>query len=217
MVRILAVSDEVVEQLDGKAVRALRPDVVAGCGDVPFERLGELAEAADAPLVFVPGNHDPDLSGYRGTRSGLVVRAGLPTTPPWPPGALNADGRLVDAGGLRFGGLGGSLRYRSGPNQYTERQQGRRARRLVARARWRRLWDGRRVDVVLTHAPVRALGDDDDPVHEGFAAFAALASALQPELLLHGHVQPQFGDRREHRLGTTRVLNVFDHLMVEAG
>ena len=39
MVRILAVSDEVAERLDADAVRALRPDVVAGCGDVPFDVL----------------------------------------------------------------------------------------------------------------------------------------------------------------------------------
>ena len=34
--------------------------------------------ALDVPLVFVPGNHDPDLSGYRMSRTGLTLRAGLP-------------------------------------------------------------------------------------------------------------------------------------------
>ena len=40
--------------------------------------------ALDVPLVFVPGNHDPDLSGYRTSRAGLTLRPGLPARPPWP-------------------------------------------------------------------------------------------------------------------------------------
>ncbi len=216
MVCILALSDE-VGLLTAETVRSLRPDVVAACGDVPFDMLRSLVEAADVPLVFVPGNHDPDLSGYRVSRSGLVLRAGLPDEAPWPAGGLNADGRVVNAGGLRFAGLGGSLRYREGPNQYTQRQQRRRARRLAAKARWRRWRDGRPVDVLLTHAPVGlvASGVGDDPVHEGFAAFAELASKLRPRLLLHGHVRPAPGDAESWQLGETRVVNVFGHRTVE--
>ena len=30
---------------------------------------------------------------------GLVLRAGIPVTPPWPPGAINVDGRVVDVAG----------------------------------------------------------------------------------------------------------------------
>ena len=84
--------------------------------------------ALDVPLVFVPGNHDPDVSGYRLSRGGLTLRAGLPARPPWPDGAVNADGRVVDVAGLRIAGLGGCRRYSHGPNQYTDRQQARRAR-----------------------------------------------------------------------------------------
>ena len=91
------------------------------------------------PLVFVPGNHDPDISGYRISRAGLPLRAGLPARPPWPDGAINAEQRVVDAAGLRLAGLGGCRRYRAGPNQYTDRQQARRARALARRAWWRRV------------------------------------------------------------------------------
>lgn len=42
------------------------------------------------------GNHDPDLSGYRESRTGLTLRGGMPDIPPWPPGAINADGHGVD-------------------------------------------------------------------------------------------------------------------------
>jgi hypothetical protein len=212
-VRVLAVSDEVDERLWGPEVRRLAPDLVVGCGDVSFELLGGLAEATGAPLVFVPGNHDPDIAGYKSTAQGLVVRAGFVTRAPWPDGTINADGRIVDAAGLRLAGLGGSIRYREGPNQYTERQQRRRARRLAVRARWR-LRDRAPVDVVLAHSPPRGLGDGDDPAHRGFDALQVLARALRPRLLLHGHVAPTPG-AGDHWIGATRVVNVFGYRILD--
>jgi hypothetical protein len=184
-------------------------DLILACGDLPFEYLGYLMNALDVPLVFVPGNHDPDLSGYRVSRAGLTLRAGLPARPPWPDGAISADGRVVDVAGLRIAGLGGSRRYRPGPNQYSDRQQARRARRLAARIRLRRPRRTRahRLDVLLTHAPPRGVGDGPDPVHQGFPALNVLARRLQPPLLLHGHVDPDPAGRRDHRLGRTLVRN----------
>jgi hypothetical protein len=185
-------------------------DVILGCGDLPFEYLGYLMNALDVPLVFVPGNHDPDLSGYRVSRAGLTLRAGLPARPPWPDGAVSADGRVVDVAGLRIAGLGGSRRYRPGPNQYSDRHQARRARRLATRIRLRRprRRPSHRLDVLLTHAPPRGVGDGTDPVHQGFPALNVLAGRLQPPLLLHGHVDPDPAGGRDHWLGRTLVRNV---------
>ena len=159
VVLVLAVSDEVDNVLyaDVGAVREAR--LIVACGDLPFDYLGYLMNALDVPLVFVPGNHDPDVSGYRTSRAGLTLRAGLPARTPWPAGAVSADRAVVDVAGLRLAGLGGCRRYRDGPNQYTPRQQARRAHSLARRARWRELRDGRGVDVLLTHAPPRGAGD----------------------------------------------------------
>jgi hypothetical protein len=212
-VRVLAVSDEVDERRLGWDGRRLAPDLIVGCGDVSFEVLGGLADATGAPVVFVPGNHDPDLAGYKPTAHGLVVRAGFVTRAPWPDGTINADGRIVDAAGLRLAGLGGSIRYREGPNQYTPRQQRRRAHRLALRARWQ--WRDRApVDVVLAHSPPRGLGDGDDPAHRGFDALLVLARSLRPRLLLHGHVAP-VPFAADHWIGATRVVNVFGHRMLD--
>jgi hypothetical protein len=189
-VRVLAVSDEVDDALLADAGAARGIALILACGDLPLEYLGSLMNRLDVPLAFVPGNHDPDLSGYRSSRAGLTLRAGMPARTPWPEGAVNADGRVVDVGGLRVAGLGGCLRYNEGPNQYTERQQARRAQALRARARWRRMRDGRPVDVLITHAPPRGVGDGDDPPHRGFAALHGLVAALRPAALLHGHVRP---------------------------
>jgi hypothetical protein len=208
VVCVLAVSDEVDDALlaDPTAVRGAQ--LILACGDLPFEYLSALMNVLDVPLVFVPGNHDPDVSGYRPSRAGLTLRAGLPARPPWPDGAINADSRIVDVAGLRLAGLGGCRRYGDGPNQYTDRQQARRARVLRSRAWWREKPDGRRVDVLLTHAPPLGVGDGDDAPHRGFKALPGLVAALQPAALLHGHVHPYGAPVRPGRLGRTAVCNV---------
>jgi hypothetical protein len=216
-VRVLAVSDEVDDALLADAGVARGVALILACGDLPLEYLGSLMNRLDVPLAFVPGNHDPDLSGYRSSRAGLTLRAGMPARTPWPDGAVNADGRVVDVGGLRVAGLGGCLRYNEGPNQYTERQQARRARALRARARWRRMRDGRPVDVLITHAPPRGVGDGDDPPHRGFASLHGLAAALGPAALLHGHVRPVAGPARPGRLGPTMVCNVTGWRLLRIG
>jgi Icc-related predicted phosphoesterase len=64
------------------------------------------------------------------------------------------------------------------------------------------------VDIVLTHAPPRGLGDGDDAPHHGFTCLHDLVAALRPRLLLHGHIHP-YGQRMPDRMiGETRVVNV---------
>jgi len=208
VVRVLAVSDVVEEGLltDLDPVRST--ELIFACGDLPFDYLDHLMNALDAPLVFVPGNHDPDVSGYRLSRAGLTLRAGMPARAPWPDGALNAEGRVVDVAGLRVAGLGGCRRYGSGPNQYTDRQQARRARSLALRAQLSQARDGRRVDVLLTHAPPRGVDDGADPAHQGFTAVNVLITRLRPAVALHGHVHPAAEADQGRRLGETIVRNV---------
>ncbi|MEO9328192.1 metallophosphoesterase family protein [Gordonia aurantiaca] len=196
MVRVLAVADEVVESLTFGVGIEGRPDLILGAGDLPFEYLEVLSELCDAPCVFVPGNHDRDLSGYRRGRTGWT-RAGLPADDPGPSGAINADGRTVTVAGLRIAGLGGSRRYNGGSNQYTDIQQRLRSTRLRCRNALRRAtsWasEGGGTHILLTHSPARGVGDRDDAPHRGFDCFHGLVHALRPRLLVHGHIHP-YGD-----------------------
>jgi Calcineurin-like phosphoesterase len=215
VVRVLAVSDEVDEGLCADVGKASAAEVILACGDLPFDYLRYLMNALDVPLVFVPGNHDPDLTGYRISRAGLMMRGGLPARAPWPDGAICADGAVADVAGLRIAGLGGCRRYSGGPNQYSDRQQARRARALSRTARWRRMRDGRRVDVLLTHSAPRGVGDGDDPVHQGFTALNRLTVRLRPALLLHGHVAPCDVANPDRRLGGTTVCNVVGRHLID--
>ncbi|MBP2476502.1 Icc-related predicted phosphoesterase [Crossiella equi] len=214
MPRVLVVSDEVVAHLWTEQVRQHEVDLILGAGDLPFDYLEYLVSTLDRPCVFVPGNHDADLSGYSNVR-GLWTRDGMPARWPGPAGAANADGTVVDVAGLRIAGLGGSIRYNRGPNQWTERQQARRARRLVRTANWRRLRDGKGVDVLLTHSPPKDCGDREDPPHRGFACLHDTVHRLRPRLLLHGHIHPHGEKTPDRQLGDTLVRNVVGYHLLD--
>jgi uncharacterized protein len=208
--RILAIADEVDEGLYGEKLKELRPDIVLSCGDLPFDYLENIVSRLDVPLLFVPGNHDPDLRPPGSQWVPLTFEPGSPG----PPGCVDVDGRVVESAGLVVAGLGGSPRYRPGPNQYTESRMRRRALRLRLRLRLRRMAGKRRLDVLVTHSP--PAGDDagQDAVHRGFQALARFDEVVAPRLHVHGHVL-RYGSRRERRLGATTVVNAIPYRLLQ--
>jgi uncharacterized protein len=206
-VRVLAVADEVADALWGQALDDLRPDVIVSCGDLPFEYLENIASRSSAPVLYVPGNHDPDVR----SEDGWTALAPL-SVPPGPAGCINIDGRVDQAAGLRIAGLGGSIRYRPGPNQYTQRQMARRALRLELKVRL----SGRPVDILVTHSPPAGYGDSTDPPHQGFTALARLARRLSPRFLIHGHVNLYGPKRKVPQIGRTVIVNAIPTRVIEA-
>lgn len=187
MVRVLAVADEVVASIQDARVRELEPDVVVAAGDLPWDYLEFLSSCLDVPVVFVPGNHDP-----------AVV-------PPRPLGATNIDETVIKVAGLRIAGLGGCVRYSDGPNQYTQREYVRRAKRLMRRER-RASGDG--VDILLTHAPPSGLGDEDDLAHLGIEALHGVLEVFRPTWHLHGHIHPYGHPKGDRKVGRTTIRNI---------
>jgi uncharacterized protein len=219
VVRILAIADEVSDSLGPESLSSLRPDVVLSCGDLPFDYLEYIATVANVSLLRVPGNHDP-APAPRPAR----VFAGMGALAPRldhepdehrirPEGAISVDGRVAVAAGLIVAGLGGSIRYRKGPNQYTQGQMRRRGTALALRARLRHPRRG--VDVVISHAPPLGLGDEDDAAHQGVAALHPLVARLRPRLLVHGHVHPHGTPRPDRWLGSTLVVNAVPFRLIE--
>jgi Icc-related predicted phosphoesterase len=207
MTRVLAVADEVSESLEDGLLLELRPDVILGCGDLPFEYLEYLVSRSNVPVLYVPGNHDPALKPPDPLWSGATARGeGVGAQ-----GCISVDGRIETVAGLRIAGLGGSIRYREGPNQYTQAQMTRRALALELRARLSR----RRVDVLITHSPPFGHHDSDDPAHIGFTAINRLLERLQPRVLFHGHVLQYGPMAAEERMGKTLIVNAIPYRMLE--
>jgi Icc-related predicted phosphoesterase len=185
--------------------------LVVSCGDLSFDYLEYLVSKLDIPLLYVPGNHDPSLrppdSTWGSPQSDSPVLG--------PPGCENIDGRLVDVQGLRIAGLGGSLRYKKGPNQYTQAQMRWRVFGLEVRTRLKPVRHGRQLDVLVSHSPPFGVAGPQDAAHVGFVAFHRLINSFHPLLLVHGHVHPYGRTQPERRIGATRVLNAVPSRVIE--
>lgn len=162
-------------------------DVIISCGDLNPHYLSFLVTMSHATLYYVHGNHDGRYD----------------TTPP--DGCICIDDRIVRHGKLRIMGLGGSQRYNPGPYQYTERQMSRRIRAL----RWQ-LFRNRGVDIVVSHAPVRGIGDEAHISHRGFQAFDRLLHRYRPKYWFFGHVHTNYNANK------TRIFHVDDTILINA-
>jgi uncharacterized protein len=212
MTRILAIADEVDEALYEDKLARLRPDLVVSCGDLPFDYLEYIVSRLDVPLVYVPGNHDPELRAPAPEWTQVQV---VDPPIPGPQGCDNADGRVISAAHLRIAGLGGSMRYRPGPNQYTDAQMRWRALSLEVRIKLHPKPAARKIDILITHAPPLGWGARDDLAHRGFASFVRLVRILAPKMLIHGHVHPYGRSEPPRTLGTTRIINAVPSKLIE--
>ena len=169
-------------------------DLILSCGDVKPQYLSFLATFAHCPVLYVHGNHD---DRYR-------------QDPPL--GCICVDGQLYEYQGVRILGLGGSMRYKPGDNQYTERQMAMRALRLAPK-----IMRKGGFDILLTHAPGRDMVDCNDLAHMGFQTFNRLLDKYRPALFLHGHTHLNYGRNipRESSYGDTRVVNGYERYLLE--
>ena len=163
------------------------------------------------PLLYVPGNHDPSVRPPDSTWSPLQPEVPVPG----PQGCDNVDGRVIEVRGLRIAGLGGCLRYKPGPNQYSQAQMRWRALSLEFRTRLRRVRAGRRLDVFITHAPPFGVAEAKDAAHVGFVAFHRIIYGLHPVLLVHGHIHPYGRTQPERRVDGTRIVNAIPSRLID--
>ena len=169
-------------------------DLMLSCGDLKASYLSFLVTMGRSRLLYVRGNHD---ANYR-------------TNPP--EGCECIEDKLVTVNGLRILGLGGSLWYNGGANQYTERQM----RRRLCRAGWAVRRAGG-VDIVLTHAPPRGYGDAEDAAHRGFECFEDFLNKYEPKYLVHGHVHMNYGRNipRVVQHGATQIVNAWERFVLD--
>lgn len=206
--KILAVSDRVMDQLYCSDVRSKYPDVdmIIGCGDLPFYYLDFLVSAMDVPLFYVRGNHD---RGPQYTITGKVLEQ--------VPGGVDLHGSVIRHNGLLIAGLEGSMRYRPGaPFMYTEAEMRREIARLIPRLLWNKQRHGRYLDLLITHSPPFGIHDRPDLPHTGFKVFLNVMKLFKPKVLLHGHIHIY---RRTTQVTSvfeeTTILNVYPYRLVD--
>ena len=170
--RILALADEPSNRLWGDHCREALSgiDLILSAGDLPSSYLSFLTCFTTAPVVYVHGNHDDKYAQKP------------------PEGCLCADGKVVQLKGVRILGLGGCLRYRpDAVNMYSEQEMEDRIRSLR-----RSLRSTGGFDILLTHSPIRGVGDQDHISHRGFECFGPLLDKYRPAVMIHGHVHQAY-------------------------
>jgi Icc-related predicted phosphoesterase len=204
MVRILAVTDEVDQRIYSPSIRDRMGDVdmVISCGDLPASYLEFLTDALHRQVYYVLGNHAEE-----------ITRVGERGIPRHPEGCTDVGFKVVQdpLSGLLIAGLPGSPRYSDGdPVQFTEAQLTWRMIRMAPRLIWNRIRHGRALDLLVTHAPPRDVGDREDPAHRGFKSMHRFIRWTKPRWHLHGHIH--LYDRSiDHtsRLHDTQIVNVY--------
>ena len=204
--RILLLSDQVIERLYSKHINQLFPDVdmIISCGDLPYYYLEFILDTLNVPMYFVHGNHDSVVEiGERGERKA-----------PW--GAENLHRKVVFVDGLILAGFEGSIRYSKAHYQFTQAQAWMQVLLMAPRLLWNRIRYGRFLDILVTHSPAYDVSDKDDHAHTGFQAYRWLIKTFKPRYHFHGHVHiyENQGFSPEHFMETT-IVNACPYRIVE--
>jgi Icc-related predicted phosphoesterase len=205
-VKLLAVSDQVVERVYALATNGHFKDVelILGCGDLPYAYLEYLVTILGKPMLYVPGNHDPQ-DNPRDPRSRAE-------------GGSNLDLKTVCRQNILIGGFGGSVRYRpDGINQYSQAEAYLRASRMLPSLLINRIKYGRALDILISHSPPSGIHDDTDKPHHGLNALNWLIRIARPRIHLHGHThfyRSNLADR-ETKSDSTRIINVYPYRVIE--
>ena len=162
-------------------------DLILSCGDLKADYLSFLASFSKVPILYVRGNHD---DGYADKE---------------PEGCICIEDKIYVYNGIRIMGLGGSIRYKKGINQYTQNQMKKRAAMM-----WPKIKVKKGIDILLTHSPAAGLGDGEDNPHKGFEAFVDILDKYSPKYFIHGHVHLNYSRefQREEQYNNTTIITV---------
>ena len=176
--KTLFVSDKVVERLYSPTIAQRFKDVelIVGCGDLPYYYLEYILSMLNVPLVYVHGNHDPEEEYLS---DGTAIKG--------PCGGINLHSRTHKENGLLLAGLEGSIRYKSGRFQYTQREMWLNVFYLIPGLLLNKLVYGRYLDILVAHSPPYGIHNGDDRIHVGFRAFLWFMKVFKPRYFIHGH------------------------------
>jgi len=218
-VKILCISDQIDPLVYSPSIkdRFGGVDMVLAAGDLPMDYLDFIVSSLNKPLLFVFGNHHTDqLKYYKYSWESLSME-----NTAWEfasCGAIHMGSKVRIEEHFIVAGLGGSMRYNRGPNQYTDFEMFLEAIKLVPRLVWNRIFFGRFVDILLTHAPPKGIHDKSDKCHGGFKAFLWFMKVFKPRYLVHGHIHLyDLSDVRCTQWENTMVINAYGHFVIDTG
>jgi Icc-related predicted phosphoesterase len=218
--KILCISDQIDPLVYTNTIRERFKDidVILSAGDLPMDYLEFIVSSLNKPLLFVFGNHNiEELAYYKDeasyTHLWLAEHDNIHSS-----GATHIGSKVKVEGDMIFAGLGGSMRYNRGENQFTELQMKLEMLKLFPKLLLNRILRGRFLDVLLTHASPKGIHDKEDRCHWGFKSFLWFMRVFKPKYLIHGHIHLyDLADVRLTRYEDTLVINAYSHYIINTG
>jgi Icc-related predicted phosphoesterase len=108
------------------------------------------------------------------------------------------------------------MRYNDGYNQYTEFGMLIRCIKLIPSLLFNKLFYGRFLDILLTHAPPRGIHDKPDRCHLGFKVFLWFMDVFKPKYLIHGHIHLyDLNEQRVSKYKDTKIINAYSNYVLK--
>nr|MDA3941125.1 metallophosphoesterase [Spirochaetia bacterium] len=191
-IKLLCISDKVDPLIYSSNIKNRFKDIdlILSAGDLELNYYGFIVSSLNKPLLFVFGNHNlKSLSNYRKNNSeSRYNNSDLYADSRKSYGSIYIGDRAKNIKSILIAGLGGSRKYNGGPNQYSEIDMFFKILKLIPRLLFNRIYYGRWLDILLTHAPPRDIGDREDKCHQGFKVFKTFLKFFNPKYHLHGHI-----------------------------
>jgi Icc-related predicted phosphoesterase len=216
-VKILCISDHIDPLVYTNSIKERFGDIdiILSAGDLPMEYLGFVVSSLNKPLLFVFGNHDDNHFKARQFKETADIFTSAADFSP-SAGTIYIGSRVRCEDGLICAGLGGSMLYNKGENQYTELQMKFEMMKLIPKLLFNRIFRGRFLDVLLTHASPLGIHDKPDLCHRGFKCFLWFMRVFKPKYLIHGHIHLyDLSEVRATRYRDTLVLNAYSHYIID--
>ncbi|MGI5897815.1 MAG: metallophosphoesterase family protein [Candidatus Dojkabacteria bacterium] len=184
--KILAIADRPPREGISKLLSENLIELILTLGDLDYMSLRELEDIQNIPKLGVYGNHC----------SGQYFE---------PLGITNLHLRIVEYGGLTFGGFEGSIRYKE--SEYAKMYTQEEASLLLK--------DFPHVDVMISHSPPFGINDEpDSDSHQGFKALREYIQLKNPKYFLHGHTYPT-KETLQDRFENTSIVYIYQDCILE--
>jgi len=216
--KILCVSDQIDPLIYSSSIKQRYGDIdlILAAGDLPLDYLDFINSTLNKPMCFVLGNHHT--GDYSHDNSGVWQYNGCENCECHSSGATCVDTKVRYEEGLIIAGLGGSMCYNRGENQFSDFQMYIRMLKLFPGLIFNRIFRGRYVDILLTHAAPRGIHDREDKCHIGFKCFVWFIKVFRPKYLVHGHIHLyDLSELRTTKYNDTLVINAFSHYIIDTG
>jgi Icc-related predicted phosphoesterase len=216
--KILCISDHIDPLIYTPSIKERFADVdmILSAGDLPLDYLDFIISTLNKPLFFVFGNHHTEeLGHYRKLWNAPLFQIydeylGC--------GAVHLGTKVMTEGNFILAGLGGSMRYNNGSNQFTDFQMFMEIVKIFPKLLWNKVFHGRFLDILLTHAPPKGIHDKSDRCHLGFKSFLWFMRFFKPKYLVHGHIHLyDLSDARCTKCGNTTIVNAYSHYVINLG